>query len=228
MNGKRGSLSRDVFPLSMEPFAGCGSATCVKDKITLQWKGAGEPPYILFDFGKKVAGLLRIKSHRIAGPDAGVRYSYGPYRNFTPFKFTAQIGDWQSEDLCAFRFLRITLVSDFSCPAELEIENVSLVRTAYPLERKGAFECDDTQLNAIWKAGVDTIQLCVQPNYLSGYASHYHPENREWIRNWRSIHSVVPYTIWDGVRRDRETWLGDAYLGMFAWLYAVEVTHLQF
>ena len=213
---------RVLDPLSVKNMACNGSVAGSLESggIVLKWSGEGEAPYVLFDFGQKVAGLLRIHSRRLVGPCLGVRYFYGPFEDFTPFELTASFGEWQSKELAAFRFLKITLAREFPCPAEVQLDCVKLVRTDYPLVRTGSFSCDDTELNDIWAAGINTVQLCVEPNSLAGYSEHYHPENRQWLKEWTSIHSAVPYTIWDGVRRDREAWLADAMMGAFGFLYA--------
>jgi len=120
------STKRVLEPLKVTKVAGDG---VISGSWSLRWPGKGRAPYLLLDFGQKVSGLLRIKSRRLDGSYPGVRYAYGPYGDFTPFEFTAGFGDWQSEELCVFRFLKITVASEFPCPAHVAIESVSLVRT---------------------------------------------------------------------------------------------------
>jgi hypothetical protein len=51
----------------------------------------------------------------------------------------------------------------------------------------GSFECDDEQVNEIWKTAAYTLRLCLQNGY-----------------------------IWDGVKRDRLVWIGDMHPEMLA------------
>lgn len=188
--------------------------------LYFKWDGLGKPPYVIFDFGKKVAGILRTKSTQLKGYNTRLKFLCGPFENILFCKIDIPVGEWKNMELAAFRFARLSLSEEFPCPATVRLDSFEIIETSYPLVRSGSFSSDDAELNGIWKAGVDTVELCIQPNSLSGYALHYHPENRQWLKNWKSVHSAVPYTIWDGVRRDREAWLGDAFFGAHTFLYA--------
>ncbi len=65
--------------------------------------------------------------------------------------------------------------------AAVEVQGVRAVSLLRPLEQVGSFQCSDDRLNRIWQVGARTVHLCLQ-DYL-----------------------------WDGIKRDRLVWVGDAH-----------------
>lgn len=55
----------------------------------------------------------------------------------------------------------------------IEIEEVRAVFRSYPVRYRGEFECNDSSLNAIWKAGRWSTQICMQTHHLD---SPHHQE----------------------------------------------------
>ena len=55
----------------------------------------------------------------------------------------------------------------------IEIEEVRAVFRSYPLRYRGDFECSDPQLNATWRAGRWSTQICMQTHHLD---SPHHQE----------------------------------------------------
>jgi hypothetical protein len=61
------------------------------------------------------------------------------------------------------------------------LDDVQALLVGRDLEALGAFRCSDEGLNRAWQAGADTVRLCLQDH------------------------------LWDGVKRDRQVWVGDMY-----------------
>ena len=70
---------------------------------------------------------------------------------------------WQTFHPRGLRYLEIT-VHDH--PEAFALHHLGLTRAEYPASHRGAFSCSDPQLTAIWQAGVDTLQACMEDSYL--------------------------------------------------------------
>lgn len=172
-------------------------------------------PAIILNFGRKVTGYLLFEVED-ASPGAMLHIQYGPLLNLMPQTKTLEIGkghkDWVDKSYIACKYLQITLSADESAGMDQEVfiklRKFSLASSSYPCELKGDFECEDAMLNRIWEMGAYTVQLCMQKNSESSKNNPFLPANNiDFIANWKGRYS--PYVIFDGPRRDRETWLGD-------------------
>src|SRR5205807_7248000 len=48
----------------------------------------------------------------------------------------------------------------------VKIRSVRTILNTYPVVERGAFQCSDDRLNAIWKMGQWTTQLCMEDTYV--------------------------------------------------------------
>ena len=138
---------------------------------------------ILYDFGKESFGIITV-----LGDDCELLISLGEsYEEATDYKFAncvinAKIKDgaFKSQG-CAFRYLFIpNLDTELTVFADLEY---------LPLENKGAFKCDNDEINTLWNVCAYTMLL----------------NSRE--------------AFFDGIKRDRWVWSGDAYQSYFVNYY---------
>jgi hypothetical protein len=63
---------------------------------------------------------------------------------------------WSPFFLRVVRYLQVVVRN---APAGVRIRRIGVESAEYPCERRGAFECSDPVLTALWKAGVDTVFL---------------------------------------------------------------------
>ncbi len=150
--------------------------------------------YIVLDFGKELAGGIRILSSFLEGQKSRlqIRIRFGESLSET----RAEIGeknatnDHAVRDMVVdvpdlsdftvgdtgFRFVRI----DFLTPGKVYLLKAIVASCKMrDLPYLGTFECDDPLLNKIFDTARYTVHLCCQ--------------NR----------------IWDGIKRDRLVWIGD-------------------
>ena len=145
---------------------------------------------LLLDFGRELHGGLQL----VSGPTpsnrvARLRARFGesaseamgaPNNDHAMHDFEILLPPMSAQEygLTGFRFVRLD-----SLEASLEIPLVAAraMTLMRPLERIGAFECDDERLNQIWQVGADTVALCIQD------------------------------FLWDGPKRDRLVWMGDLH-----------------
>lgn len=158
---------------------------------------AGE--YVLLDFGKELAGGVRILTHTAEG-NRRIRLRFGE----SVSECCAQIGeanatnDHSLRDLTVelpcwsdmtfgntgFRFLRLDAEAD----SKFNLKAVAAVPQIDERPQIGSFECDDERINEIYRTAAYTLRLCIQNGFL-----------------------------WDGIKRDRLVWIGD----LFAEIHAV-------
>ena len=138
---------------------------------------------ILYDFGKESFGPITV-----LGEDGEVLIALGEsYEEAVDYKFANCVinaniknGIFKSES-CAFRYLYFPDTDkEFTVFAELEV---------LPLENKGAFKCDNEEINTLWDICAYTMLL----------------NSRE--------------AFFDGIKRDRWVWSGDAYQSYFVNYY---------
>jgi len=65
-----------------------------------------------------------------------------------------------------FKGLRYLTLVFRNVKKPLKIEEIAFNFIAYPVERKGKFECSDTLLNNIWKTGEWTLRCCMLDSYV--------------------------------------------------------------
>ena len=77
----------------------------------------------------------------------------------------------------AVRFVRIS--TDRGCT----LENVRFLADVWPVEMQMQFECDDAQVNRLWKAGVATLHTALHNFYLDGIKRDYLPWAMDAVLN---------------------------------------------
>lgn len=141
----------------------------------------------LVDFGKEVTGFPHFRVRGARGGEI-IDLGYGevlhdPTGAFIP-QSTDKIGklnpdrdgvhyadrylcragnqEFQTFDKRAFRYLQLDVRN---APAGLEIDDLDITFSTYPVEYKGAFQCSDERLNRIWEIGRWTCQLNMEDGY---------------------------------------------------------------
>lgn len=171
--------------------------------------GAGKLPSLMLDFGEKTTVFLQGRLH--AENVAALDLLYGPVPGLVRFQKIIPITGVDLSDCryIACRYLRITpQPADSSKPCRLRFDHLQFVFSAYDGPTQGMFQCDDALLNDVWKTGLYTVRLCLQPfDQSSAYYERLNDEQKQFIAELFGGQS--PYVIFDGPRRDREVWLGD-------------------
>lgn len=158
--------------------------------------------YIVLDFGKELAGGVRILTFFVKG-EKKVRLRFGESVAEACSEVGTERGYWKAtndhslRDFCVelqnysdmrfgqtgFRFLRIDFLSDGELYLKTAVAATEIDARLY----SGTFECSDALVNEIWNTAAYTLRLCLQNGY-----------------------------FWDGVKRDRLVWIGDLYPEMKA------------
>ena len=150
---------------------------------------------VLADFGRETFGFVILKG--ITGKGT-VRIVYGE----SPEEADAglDVDVWENVALDAakgttyrlpvsraFRYIRVTPLS-----GDVKVASLSMEYEYLPLAYKGAFRCDDEEINRIWDVAAYTLHLTTREFYL------------------------------DGIKRDRWVWSGDTRqsVNMAAYLFA--------
>lgn len=153
---------------------------------------------IILDFGKELSGGVRILTFLVEG-DKTVRLRFGESVGETCAELKdgeagyGATNDHALRDFCVklqnfsdmtfgqtgYRFLRIDTLSEDTV---LTLKTIVAAVDTDTRAELGAFECDDSLVNEIWKTAAYTLRLCMQNGF-----------------------------IWDGVKRDRLVWIGDLY-----------------
>lgn len=158
----------------------------------------GEKSYVIFDFGREIAGGARILTYAASG-DRKIRLRFGESvsevcaelgednatNDHSLRDFTLELANWSDMSFgnTGFRFLRL----DVQEGSTFQIKSVVAVPQIDEREQVGSFECDDELVNKIWNTAAYTLRLCIQNGYL-----------------------------WDGIKRDRLVWIGDLSCEMHA------------
>ena len=169
--------------------------------VTPSGSNGAVPPSIVVDFGKEIAGRVRVEA-RIEGNTGGKTegtggMGYAVFVGTGESKEEAVKAPWNGAHrlelrneqaaftpYSAFRYAKLTFPS---VPKGLTtgtrlIINVTLDHKYYPVEYKGSFDCSDDLLTRIWYTGAYTSHLCMQED------------------------------IWDAPKRDRARWIGDLHV----------------
>ncbi|BDI29060.1 hypothetical protein CCAX7_11110 [Capsulimonas corticalis] len=145
--------------------------------------GATDVPSLLLDFGKEIAGRVRIEPLTsgtvIVGTgesdDEALKAPWGG-----PHSLILTPGNASYTPYSAFRYVRLTFPAGTAQdPIRLR---VSCDHKYYPVEYKGWFDCSDALLTKLWYTGAYTAHLCMQED------------------------------IWDAPKRDRARWIGDLHV----------------
>lgn len=192
----------------------CGNMLIRDDSITYMEKKPGEEsPIILLDFEKKTTGYPFL--YLEASSNDSILIEYGPTKDSMFSKKIIKMPRintlWVADDFIACRYMKISIISDSVMPvkAYMKVKRIGAIFSAYPCVNVGSFNSNDEILNKIWEVGAYTVQLCMQKNSnSSAQVRDLIPEYlKKFIKEWKNEYSQ--YVIFDGPRRDRETWIGD-------------------
>jgi alpha-L-rhamnosidase len=139
-----------------------------------------DPPSLVLDFGKEVAGRLQLTGLSPGLVLVGTGESYeeatqSPWNGATAVHLIA--GDSSYTPYSAFRYAKLTFPASRSGD-RLRLQ-VALDHKYYPVQYRGSFSCSDRKLTKLWYTGAYTAHLCMQED------------------------------IWDAPKRDRSPWIGD-------------------
>jgi alpha-L-rhamnosidase len=142
---------------------------------------------ILIDWGKEVAGYpgFRVRGAKggeiidvgygevlqdakggFVAPASGQPGRLNPDRDGVHYadRYVCREGtqEFQTFDRRGFRYM---LIDVRNAPSGIEVDDVSLLFSTYPVQMKGAFRCSDERLNRIWEIGRYTCQLNMEDAY---------------------------------------------------------------
>jgi alpha-L-rhamnosidase len=139
----------------------------------------GEPPALVLDFGREVAGRVHLVSAGDAPVVATAAYGESeqealkqPFLGVRTIFIPAHGEAWGPKS--AFRYVQLRFLTS------AQFERIDLDGIAYPVTYRGSFSSSDALLSRIWETGAYTVHLCMQDG------------------------------LWDGAKRDRARWAGDA------------------
>lgn len=159
------------------------------------------------DFGKEIVGFLRMRINSTSS--VSFRIYYGETLDEAEYEI--------SRDVCQNKMLkeeyrlfggdvefesrmkvgfRFVRIEFLDCKTEVCVSDVSARTMLYPVSRKGYFVCSDGNISKLWEAGERTLHYCMQEYY------------------------------YDGPKRDRFLWTGDARLENFINYYTFADTEL--
>ena len=128
---------------------------------------SGPGIYLLLDFGREMVGFPHLA---LEGGGGGiVDLGYGETRARSEIARAERyimregVQEWEGLSRQAFRYIHLIFRQ---CTRRVKVNGIGVNTTAYPADPRGHFSCSDEQLNRIWTAGQQTIQLCMQDAYL--------------------------------------------------------------
>lgn len=125
----------------------------------------GSPLTFVLDFGRIHAGRIHLECTGSPGTRVTMHISEieGKIDSTVSFIMGKGAQEYQSWNLQSIRYLTVT-ISNIS--SSVEINNLYLVSSYYPVSQEGTFCCSDSLLNDIYQAGKNTLQFCRQDYHL--------------------------------------------------------------
>lgn len=180
-------------------------------------------PYVVYDFGRDVAGTISVHADSKAGsPQIGLAFSESSKFLTTQSDFSQDpsgvatethffqpsAGKSTVEDSVirgGFRYLMVFL----NTPGQIAISNLTLHFTADPdnpdlRNYQGAFLSSDTTLNKLWFSGAYTTQLAT----IASNTGRPYPAQPGPVANDVTVAKGTSF-LSDGAKRDRLDWGGD-------------------
>lgn len=143
-----------------------------------------DPPSLVLDFGKEVAGRVLLDAQTAGIVLVGTGESYEEATK-SPWGGQHRValapGKKSGSPYSAFRFARLVFPTSADSQTPIRVR-VALDHKYYPVTYKGSFDCSDPLLTQIWYTGAYTTHLCMQED------------------------------IWDAPKRDRLRWIGDMHV----------------
>ena len=173
-------------------------------------------PQVILDFGGEIVGYLRM---RIASDGfSRVRLHYGetlseclhlPPRTalltrMITEEYEVAPGTRELESIVrqGFRYVKL----EFSdCESAVELSEVAVKTSSYPVNYLGYFSCSAPGLNAIWNAARKTLHLCMQEYYLDGIKR----DRFMWVGDTR-LEALINYYVFGDVELFKYCWRGAA------------------
>ena len=157
--------------------------------------GLGQVHHLALDFGRVVAGFLELRLQAPAGTVVEMYHrekAFHPDRAwsgedpFTGARYVAAGMDdtFSALELNGLRYLH--LVVHASDPAPVLIESVDVREQLYPRTGSAYFRSSDDELDALYRAGIRTVQL----NSLDAYTDCPTREQRSWVGDG-VVHQMV-------------------------------------
>ena len=207
------------------PFGGSvtnASGALTTGSTTLKSDIFGEP-YVIYDFGKDVAGTVSFSADSRSGtPQIGLAFSESTQFLTTQSDFSQDPSGVATETHFfqpaagksavndsvirgGFRYLMVFL----DTPGELAVSNLTLHFTADPdnpdlSNYQGAFLSSDTTLNKLWYSGAYTTQLAT----IASNTGRPYPAQPGPVANNVTVSKGTSF-LSDGAKRDRLDWGGD-------------------
>lgn len=123
----------------------------------------GAYPAVVLDFGREVVGYPVVSIGQNEGGTC--IFSYGEtldLRNYDRLVLSGKPVEWSPFGRRAFRYLQMTVTGG---PQPIEVKKLALRSVSFPVKHRGSFRCSDPLLDRVWKAGRDTVHLCMQDHY---------------------------------------------------------------
>ena len=153
----------------------------------------GETPGVLLDFGQELHGGIQIACDSATSRGMRVRLRFGE----SVAEAMSEIGEKGATNDHALRDLTVDVPTcgtltvgdtgfrflrlDLLTSGALGLDFVRAVSLMRPMSRLGSFRCSDERVNRVFETAVRTVHLCCQER------------------------------LWDGIKRDRLVWMGDAH-----------------
>ncbi|QQE80561.1 family 78 glycoside hydrolase catalytic domain [Alicyclobacillus sp. SO9] len=162
------------FPVAMQVAGGCATV-------------------IIVDFGREVAGTLRIALDAPEGTVVDVAASealsaFASANQHTGFRYIArgQEDSFESFDPMGMRYAKVCITGTHEC----RVESVTIHERLYPFTDRGSFISNDSRLNSIFEAGVRTVSLTSHDAFIDCPSR----EQRAWIGD-SVVHQLVHLTV---------------------------------
>ncbi len=175
---------------------GDGDALLAPDsRATLARTSAAQDVSVLLDFGRIHTGYPFVELEARGGERLEIAVAEGIPGEWQPagpteppridaalshgshvVVYTARPGlqRFEAFEWSAVRWLQLTLRD---APDGVRIRHLGVTTTRYPAERRGAFECSDPFLNALWRIGRTTLERCMH----DGWEDCPGREQRQWL-----------------------------------------------
>ncbi len=121
-------------------------------------------PAMLLDFGRDVTGYPEIHIADSAGGVIDVLYGEDPYMVRVD-RFILRDGPQvlQPFNRRTFRYMKLQFPQT---PGAIDIAEVSMAMSTYPVEARGEFRCSDERLNRIWAVGAYTMRMSMLDHFV--------------------------------------------------------------
>jgi alpha-L-rhamnosidase len=156
--------------------------------------GPASMQHVAFDFGRVVAGFVELELDAPPGSVVEMYYRERPYRRggltfsdpTTGARFVARGGRDRLEavELNGLRFAHLVVHAEQ--PARVTIFSLAVREHLYPRTGTGYFSSSDAALDALYRAGIRTVQL----NSFDSYTDCPTREQRAWVGD-AVVHQMV-------------------------------------